>query len=150
MNQPKPWPPLIIAREPPLLIRSRDHLLTLAIWALFAFFLVHQVGQFDLRGSEGASEIRASWLTFIDDLRPFARVALLLVVAMVIYSFATLWRRRRTLNVLPPPPLSLGEQAQRAGMDDESLRQARSLRIAVVHIEADGKVRVEPRLTAGG
>jgi hypothetical protein len=58
---------------------------------------------------------------------------------------ATLYRVRRFLEAAPPPPLQPAEEAARGGMDVADLVAARELRNAVVHVEADGRYRVEPR-----
>ena len=68
----------------------------------------------------------------------------MLVGALALASLITLRLHRRGLLMPQPPPLPLAEQALRAGMDATALAAARNLRIAVVHIDSDGRHRVEP------
>ena len=63
---------------------------------------------------------------------------------LIVASFFTL-RRIAQARLLPEPqPLPIGDEARRVGMAEEDLATARNLRIVVVHIDPNGRHRVEP------
>ena len=97
------------------------------------------LGDFD---SEGR------WLEFFQALRPFVQVALVLVSLLLVAGLLTLRRVARGRRLPQPAPLAAGDEARRVGMDEAELIAARELRIVVVHIEPDGKHRIEPRQAA--
>ena len=97
------------------------------------------LGDFD---SEGR------WLEFFQALRPFVQVALVLVSLLLVAGLLTLRRVARGRRLPQPAPLAAGDEARRVGMDEARLIAARELRIVVVHIEPDGKHRIEPRQAA--
>jgi hypothetical protein len=55
----------------------------------------------------------------------------------------TLQQRRRSLLLPIPVPFGLTEECRRAGLDEQELTSARASMIVVVHIDADGKHRIE-------
>ena len=69
----------------------------------------------------------------------------MLVLLLVIASLLTLRRVARGRRLPQPAPLPADDEARRVGMDEAELIVARELRVVVVHIDADGKYRVEPR-----
>jgi len=63
---------------------------------------------------------------------------------LIAASFFTLRRIARARLLPEPRPLPIGDEARRVGMAEEDLAAARNLRIAVVHIDREGRHRVEP------
>ena len=143
----KPWPPLIIAKHPPSWVKSRDHLLTLLMWIMFAVMLETEFelffGAYFERWSFGDFDTEPNWARFFEQLTPFLQVALVLIVLLLVATLRTLRRRKRGLLLPPPVPLGIAEEVRRAGMDEVALRAARARRIVVVHISAEGNYRIE-------
>jgi hypothetical protein len=54
----------------------------------------------------------------------------------------TVRRRRKALLLPAPAPLDISRECRRAGIDEPALLAARELRIAVVHTEAGGALRI--------
>jgi hypothetical protein len=147
-NTAKRWPPLIVAVHTPRWVLVRDLALTFAMWLLFAIMLSTEFELFINRQRVrlGLGDFRTdpNWAEFFDRLMPFVEIAMMLVGVLALVSLITLYRRHRSLLLPPPPPLPLAEQATRAGMDPTALAAARNLRVAVVHIQSDGRHRVKP------
>ena len=146
----RPWPPLVVAENVPRLVRWRDLGLTIAIWVIFAIMLASEtqlfIGRLEMRlGLTPDFSTDPNWPEFFDRLWPFIVTAFVLIAVLFVASLQTQWRRVRALATPPPPPLGIADQARRAGMDESALAAARELRIVVVHIDADGRYRVEPR-----
>jgi hypothetical protein len=146
---PKVWPPLIVASTKPSWVKARDVALTVLMWLLFAIMLETE---FEIVFGRNLARLGLSdfdknwrWPEFFQALRPFVEVALVLVSLLLIASLLTLRRVARGRLLPQPAPLPAGDEARRVGMDEAELRVARELRIVVVHIDADGKYRVEPR-----
>ena len=147
---PKVWPPLIVASTKPTWVKVRDVALTLLMWVLFAIMLETEFELFfgRLSGSGwdwATSTAKGSWLEFFQALRPFVQVALVLVSLLLVAGLLTLRRVARGRRLPQPAPLAAGDEARRVGMDEARLIAARELRVVVVHIEPDGKHRIEPR-----
>jgi poly-beta-1,6-N-acetyl-D-glucosamine biosynthesis protein PgaD len=149
---PKVWPPLIVANTKPTWVRVRDVALTVLMWALFAIILETEFEMFFGRNlarlglSDFDSEWR--WLEFFRALRPFVEVAIVLVSLLVVASLLTLRRVARGRRLPQPAPLAAGDEARRVSLDEAELIAARELRVVVVHIEPNGKHRIEPRQAA--
>jgi poly-beta-1,6-N-acetyl-D-glucosamine biosynthesis protein PgaD len=126
----KPWPPLIVAKHVPRSVKWRDTLLTLMMWGFFAALL-----DIELR--------KTIWSVFIDRLMPFFLVAVILVGSLIIFSLRTLRRRSRALLLPQPAPLETADQAHRASLDEAELSAARDQRIVIVHIDSNGRHRIE-------
>ena len=143
------WPPLIVATQEPRWIRWRDSLLTLAMWILFALMLNAEFelafGHYFERWGLGDFDTDPNWPEYVERLRPFARVGIVLIATLAVASIATLLRRRRTLLLSPPPPLDIGDEARRVGMTEADLAAAREQRLVVVHIDNDGSHRIKQR-----
>jgi poly-beta-1,6-N-acetyl-D-glucosamine biosynthesis protein PgaD len=75
-------------------------------------------------------------------LAPYAGMAVVLIGFLVVAATLTERRRQRALMLRPPAPLSLADQARRAGMDEAALAAARELKIAVVHVDDGGRCRI--------
>ena len=148
LTSPQEWPPLIVAGTKPRWVKVRDVALTLLMWALFAITLETQFellfGHYLERWGFGEFDTEARWGVFFEDLRPFLDTAYVLVGILIAASFFTLRRIARARQLPEPRPLPIGDEARRVGMAEEDLAAARNLRIAVVHIDPDGKHRVEP------
>jgi hypothetical protein len=141
MNSPdKPWPPLIVAGHVPRMVRWRDLLLTWILWLCFALLLGIE---FELVVGGSLGFLDTDWPLFLERLKPFFLTAALLAGLLVISGVRTLRRRERSLLLPQPAPLETADQARRAGIDAAVLIAARDLRIAVVHIDADGRHRIE-------
>jgi poly-beta-1,6-N-acetyl-D-glucosamine biosynthesis protein PgaD len=139
MNQAgRPWPPLIQGALPPWM-KWRDAALTVGMWILFGYLFQRQ-----FRLAQGTYQDVAYLAAFLTRLSPYAQVALLLIVLLVIAAKFTQGRRRRGFLLPEPAPLALADQARRAGMDEAALAAARELRIAVVHVEGGGRHRIVP------
>jgi poly-beta-1,6-N-acetyl-D-glucosamine biosynthesis protein PgaD len=149
MNGPsRPWPPLIVAGQVPRLIKWRDFLLTWLVWVLFAHLLDAEFELFrHYLERFGINHVHkdVNWLFYLEQLTPFLLMAAVLAALIVIFSLRTLRRRRRALLVPQPAPLETSAQAGRAGLDEAALLAARDRRIVVVHIDADGRHRIEAK-----
>ncbi len=146
---PRDWPPLVVAADVPRWVRWRDFLLTLVMWIVFAWMLEREFVVFSARllewGGFGDFDTDARWPEFFELLRPFIRIAVVLIAALLVASALSIRRRRRSLLAPLPKPLEIAAEARHAGMTETDLSAARDLRIAVVHIEPDGRLRVEAR-----
>jgi hypothetical protein len=149
---PKVWPPLIVASTKPTWVTVRDVALTLLMWVLFAIMLETEFelffGHYLQRIGLGDFDSEGRWLEFFQALRPFLQVALVLVSLLLIAGLLTLRRVARGRRLPQPTPLTAVDEARRVGMDEARLIASRELRIVVVHIEPDGKHRIEPRQAA--
>ena len=149
---PKVWPPLIVASTKPTWVKVRDIALTLLMWVLFAIMLETEFelffGHYLQRLGLGDFDSEGRWPEFFQALRPFVQVALVLVSLLLVAGLLTLRRVARGRRLPQPAPLTAGDEARRVGMDEAGLIAARELRIVVVHIEPDGKHRIEPRQAA--
>jgi poly-beta-1,6-N-acetyl-D-glucosamine biosynthesis protein PgaD len=145
---PVPWPPLIVASTKPTFVKVRDTALTLLMWLLFAILLETEFemffGHYLQRLGLGDFDSEGRWLEFFQALRPFIQVALVLVSLLLVAGLLTLRRVARGRKLPQPAPLTAGDEARRVGMDKAELIAARELRVVVVHIDGDGKYRVEP------
>jgi hypothetical protein len=141
------WPPLIVANDVPRLIRWRDILLTLLMWIAFAVMLETEFEMFFGNHLErlgfGDFNTEPNWLIFFERLTPFLLTIALLISLLGVASIRTLQRRRRALLLPMPVPLELAEECRRAGLDAKQLTSARTSMIVIVHIDADGKHRIE-------
>jgi poly-beta-1,6-N-acetyl-D-glucosamine biosynthesis protein PgaD len=141
-----PWPPLIVAKHVPRFVKWRDTLLTLMMWGFFATLLDTEfdlfVGRY-LRGDASRFDTNATWSVFFDRLMPFLLTAAMLAGLLTIFSLLTLRRRARALLLPQPAPLATADQAQSTGLDEAELIAARDQRIVIVHIDADGRHRIE-------
>jgi poly-beta-1,6-N-acetyl-D-glucosamine biosynthesis protein PgaD len=143
----RPWPPLIVAKDVPPLVKWRDILLTLMMWGFFAVLLDTELelflGDYLEHLGLGPFDTNANWPEFFDRLMPFLLAAAMLAGFLVIFGMRTLRRRSRALDVPQPAPLAAADQARRAGLDEAALIAARGRRIVIVHVDADGTHRIE-------
>lgn len=143
----RPWPPLIVAQHVSRLVKWRDILLTAMMWGVFAVLLD---GEFDLllgdyRALLGLShsENNTDWAVYFERLIPFLLAVAVLAALLVMFGLRTLRRRSRALRLPKPAPLETIDQAHRAGLDEAELIAARNQRIVIVHIDANGRHRIE-------
>lgn len=143
----RPWPPLIVAKHTPRLVKWRDILLTSMMWGFFAILLDAEfelfLGDYLEQLGLGPFDTNANWLVFFELLMPFLLIAAILAGALIIFSLRTLRRRSRALHLPQPAPLETTDQAQRAGLDEAELIAARDQRIVIVHIDDNGRHRIE-------
>jgi endonuclease/exonuclease/phosphatase family metal-dependent hydrolase len=118
------------------------------MWLLFAIMLETEFelffGHYLQRLGWGDFNSEGRWPEFFQALRPFVQVALVLVSLLLAAGLLTLRRVARGRTLPQPAPLTAGDEARRVGMDEAELIAARELRVVVVHIDADGRYRVEP------
>jgi hypothetical protein len=141
------WPPLIVADKAPRFILWRDFLLTLLMWVVFVILLEKEFELFFGHHLErlglGDFDTEANWPIFFERLTPFLVTIALLISLLFVASMLTSQRRRRALLLPIPVPLSLAEQCCRAGIDAHTLISARDLKIVIVHIDPNGKHRID-------
>jgi poly-beta-1,6-N-acetyl-D-glucosamine biosynthesis protein PgaD len=145
-NSNRPWPPLIVAKQVPRLVKWRDTLLTLMVWVFFAVLLDIEfellLGHY-LQPGLSRFDTNAKWSLFFERLMPFLLTAAILAGLLIIFSLRTLRRRSRALLLPQPVPLEAADQARRAGLGEAELIVARDQRIVVVHIDTNGRHRIE-------
>lgn len=140
------WPPLIVAKQVPRSVKWRDTLLTLMMWGFFAALLDIEFDLFlgdYLQPGLSRFDTNAKWSLFFDRLMPFLLTAAILAGFLIIFSLRTLRRRSRALLLPQPAPLEAADQARRTGLDEAELIKARDQRIVIVHIDTNGKHRIE-------
>ena len=143
----RPWPPLIVAKHTPRLVKWRDILLTSMMWGFFALLLGTEfelfLGDYLEQLGLGPFDSNGNWLVYFDLLLPFLLMAAILAGVLVIFSLRTLRRHSRALLLPEPAPLETADQAHRAGLEEAELIVARDQRIAIVHIDSNGRHRIE-------
>ena len=143
----RPWPPLIVARHVPRFVKWRDILLTLMMWGFFAVLLDTEfklfLGDYLEQLGLGPFDTSANWPVYLDRLMPFFLTAAVLAGLLIVFSLHTLRRRSRALLLPQPAPLEAADQAHRAGLDEAELIVARDQRIVIVHIDTNGRHRIE-------
>lgn len=147
----RPWPPLIVAAHVPRSVRWRDAVLTFLAWATFVLLLDIQfewfVGEDIARLLSLSADPESNWPPFLAALMPFVLIAATLCTILAIFGLRTVVLRRQALRLPQPAPLEASDEARRAGLDEATLVAARGERIVIVHIDADGRHRIE---VAGG
>jgi hypothetical protein len=143
----KPWPPLIFAQAPPPWVKSRDHLLTLAMWLVFAIMLETEFELFFGEHLEwlglGKFDTEANWPEFFSRLMTYLQVAAVLIALLFVATLRTFRRRKQSLLLPSPTPFGIAEEVRRAGLDEMKLIAARAERIVIVHIDAGKQYRIE-------
>jgi hypothetical protein len=141
------WPPLIVASDKPAWVTWRDFFLTLLMWIVFAIMLETEFelffGRYLERLGLGDFQTDAHWDVFLERLKPYIVLVVVMLVVLVGTTLATLQRVRRALRTGLAPALAPEEQAPFAHMTPEALVAARQLRIATVYVDPDGSRRVE-------
>jgi poly-beta-1,6-N-acetyl-D-glucosamine biosynthesis protein PgaD len=145
-NANGPWPPLIVAKHVPRLVKWRDILLTLMMWVVFAVLLDIEfelfLGRYLQRGLSPL-DTNADWSEFFERLMPYLLAAATLAGSLIMFSLRTVRRRSRALLLPQPAPLETSDQAHRAGVGEAELIAARDQRIVIVHVDPDSTHRIE-------
>lgn len=149
-SRPRPeWPPLIVAESVPRWMWWRDFVLTASVWILFVWLAVDEYDfmreAYVERYGLPTHTFKSHFPRFLQELRPDAVVIGILLFFLGTAGAITLRRRQRGFLMPAPMALPLAEEAGRVGMTEDDLAAARTLRIAVVHVEADGALRIESR-----
>ena len=143
-----PWPPLITAASQPAWMLWRDRLLSFSRWVglailcrnvlllageegLFFFGIVDQRPAPDFR--EHLRRMLPFWMTIGGLL-------------LWLLAWGAVWVLSRKLTPLRPMPAPLEPAAEgrRHGATAEALLAWRELPVAIVHVEAGGRMRAEP------
>ena len=146
---PDQWPPLITSARQPAWMPWRDRLLTLAMWLLLALLCRNSIAlAFDLlREAAGIDRRRPhpDFALFWARLEPYLIVTALLLMWIVTFGMVALRRlRRRSRHAAPELPLA--EEAATRGVTPDALDDWRAARIAVVHVDAPGRMRAEAKV----
>lgn len=142
----QPWPPLIVAKHVPRLVKWRDTLLTVMMWVFFAVLLDIEFELFlghYLQPGLSRFDAGSKWPLFFERLMPFLLMAATLAGLLIIFTARTLRRHASALLLPKPAPLETAEQAHHAGLDEVELIVARDQRIVIVHLDADGRHKIE-------
>jgi len=143
------WPPLIVADREPRWLWWRDFIFTAAAWLLFGALVEKEFSFLRALYREKVEHlpvtVHSHWGLFTSELRPDFVVIAVLLLFLGGSGAITLRRRRRGFLMSPPAPLAPAAEAQRVGMAEGDLSVARGLRIAVLHVDSGGRVRVESR-----
>jgi poly-beta-1,6-N-acetyl-D-glucosamine biosynthesis protein PgaD len=150
VNKPPPiaWPPLITDARMPRRLIWRDRLLTLGMWLLLLYFargaIALMVGEvLDWLGRDNPMP-EIDWVRLGRQLAPYLLAAGLLGLWLLGWGLAAVRRVRRAERLPEPRPVSLEEDAKRGGCTPAELASWRELRVAIVHLDDHGHVRVEP------
>ena len=143
---PTHWPPLITSARQPAWMPWRDRLLTLGMWLLLALLCRSSLAlAVDLlRQAIGIERLRPDpdFALFWARLEPYLLVTALLLMWIVAFGTLALRRlRRRSLGDAPELPLV--EEAATRGAAPDALVDWRTARIAVMHVDAPGRMRAE-------
>ncbi len=137
------WPPLICTADVPFWVRARDTILTILAWLVMAYLLRgvaltivewtrHEPVLFMSRYFES---IHIFWL----QLRPFARIAAIMMVWLLFWTF----RRRRILTGTQkaekqPPELDLVTHARARNLPPPLLEKWRTEKIVKINFNEQG------------
>jgi poly-beta-1,6-N-acetyl-D-glucosamine biosynthesis protein PgaD len=138
------WPPLIRAERVPWWVRARDFLLTLAAWALLAWWMEHAITliwdwvSFPI--FELTHHVAPDWGRIWTVLSPFFAIVALLAAWLLYWSA----QRRRILaqrhDAAQPEPLALEVHAADFGLAASDVSALRDPRIATVRFTDDGRI----------
>lgn len=144
------WPPIITSAHRSRGILWRDVALTLLMWGLLGFILYTEmeliVNAVQYLARVPDVVVDAQLALFWRRMQPLLWLMAALVSMLAVATLLSRDRRERALKAAPPPPLPESALAERAGLSEAALAEARSHRIVVVHMDAHGALRVEPRL----
>jgi hypothetical protein len=142
----RPWPPLIVAKHVPRLVKWRDTLLTLMLWGFFAAVLDIEFELFlrdYLQPGLSRFEPNTKWSLFFERLMPFLLISVILAALLIMFGARKLRHRSRALLLPQPAPFEIADQAHRAGLDEAELSAARDQRIVIAHIDSNDRYRIE-------
>jgi len=142
------WPPVITDVKVPRLVVLRDYLVTLGAWLLLLWLAEHEIVLIvaqvhELMGGPVAPPM-PDWSLWLGRMLPYAVIVSVLAVWLIGWGVATIARGRSHADLPQPVPLSAAEQAVSAGCAEADLLAWRDMKVAVVHIDAANRIRVEP------
>jgi hypothetical protein len=140
------WPPIITNARHGRFVDLRDLILTLLMWALMLVILYTEIrfaweSLLVLLGRSDA-QIDAELALFWRRMQPLLWLMGVLVVMLAIATLLSRRRRDEAIAGRQPDPLPEEAVAALAGLSVAAMAEARAHRIAVVHREADGSLRV--------
>jgi poly-beta-1,6-N-acetyl-D-glucosamine biosynthesis protein PgaD len=143
----RPWPPLITDARMPRVMVWRDRITTAAMWLLLLYFVQRELFEtwgeaVELFGRESAPD--ASWPVWWETLRPYLVTAAVLGLWLLGWSIVTIRRIHQAGETPEQPPLSLAEQARRAGCSEAELATWRTWRVVRVELDDQMKLSVVP------
>lgn len=147
MTAPMPdWPPIITDGRHSRLVGVRDALLTLLMWGGLLAILYTEIrfawdSLLVLLGRSDA-QIDAELALFWRRMQPLLWLMAGLVLMLVVATLLSRRRRDAAIAGRQPEPLPEVTVAALAGLSVDEMEQARQLRIAVVHRNPDGTLRV--------
>ncbi len=143
------WPPIITNARHGRFVDLRDTLLTVLMWVLMLAILYTEIrfawdSLLVLLGRSDA-QIDAELALFWRRMQPLLWLMGALVLMLAVATILSRKRRDDAIAGRQPDPLPEAKVAELAGMSEEAMAAARAHRIAVVHREADGSLRVEAK-----
>ena len=138
------WPPLVLPDRVPRWVRVRDLALTIAAWALLAYFVRGALLLiWDWLGYpffELTTQRAPDWTAMWTALAPFFAVAAVLAAWLVFWAL----QRRKTLmqqrTMAQPPPLDPDVHARHFGLRAADLPALREPRNVTVRFDASGAI----------
>lgn len=137
------WPPLITGARRPYWVGIRDSFLTLLAWLVLAWLLRDLIyvvydffrpPRFEL--TIAAPDLGALW----ERLRYFVMVSTVLIVWLALHAAIDRRRLQSAERVPQPGPLTIGEEARLAGVDEKTVADARRLKVTSVLFRPDGTI----------
>jgi hypothetical protein len=143
------WPPIITHARHGRLVDLRDTLLTLLMWAALLLILYTEMrfaweSLMVLLGRSDA-QIDAELALFWRRMQPLLWLMGALVAMLAVATLLSRKRRKEAIAETQPAPLPEAEVAAIAGLSEAAMAAARGHRIAVVHRNPDGTLRVEAK-----
>ena len=141
------WPPLVLGKSVPRWVRVRDIAITLAAWALLAWWMRGALlliwdwlsyPMFELN-----TQPAPDWPRIWQLLAPFLAISALLAAWLYFWSIRRRRILRRQLHADQPEPLELGVHAARFGASPPRVLALRERRIATVTFDASGRVDLQ-------
>ena len=138
-----PWPPLITGERRPYWVTIRDIVLTSLVWMFLAWLLrdlIYLVYDF-LRPPRfqltiAAPDLGALW----ERLQYFVMLSALLIAWLALSAVIDRRRLLAAERVPQPSPLTIGEEAHLAGVDEKTVADARKLKVTNVLFGSDGTI----------
>lgn len=147
------WPPIITKARHGRWVDLRDTLLTLLMWGLLLLILYTELrfawdSLMVLMGRSDA-QIDAELALFWRRMQPLLWLMGALVLMLAVATLLSRKRREEAIAGRQPEPLPEERVAALAGLSEAAMAEARSHRIAVVHRNADGTLKVEAKAATG-
>ncbi|HEY7292809.1 MAG TPA: poly-beta-1,6-N-acetyl-D-glucosamine biosynthesis protein PgaD [Vicinamibacterales bacterium] len=137
------WPPLVTGAQRPYWVGVRDALLTLMAWFILAWLLRDLVylaydflrpPRFEL--TIAAPDLGALW----ERLQYFVMASATLIASLALWAAIDRRRLLEAERIPQPSPLTIGDEAHRAGVDEKSIGEARTHKLTKVIFRADGSI----------